>query len=97
MRSLREHYHPNAYLQRIKNVKSGLEARTRLLSVLEKQPAKTRKLGFSTALSYSTVTYHLRHLEKEAAVVRKGKKPCVWHLTGLGQKRLLNLEPPFDP
>lgn len=85
----REKYHPNAYLQRVRNVKTGLETRTKILGFIERQPVQARKLGFYTSLSYSTVMYHLRRLEAEETVVRKGQRPCVWVLTGLGQKRLL--------
>jgi hypothetical protein len=88
MRLLREHYHPNAYLQHVKNVKSGLNARTRILNVLEKQSARTKNLGFFAELPYSTLLHHLRRLEEESIVVRKGKKPCIWLLTNRGQKRL---------
>jgi hypothetical protein len=33
--------------------------------------------------------HHLRLLESEGTVNRKGKRPYIWLLTGLGQKRLI--------
>ena len=37
---------------------------------------------------YGVVIHHLKLLETEKIVERKGKRPHVWLLTGLGQKRL---------
>jgi len=35
------------------------------------------------------VMHHLHLLENEGTVSRKGKRPYIWLLTGLGQKLLL--------
>jgi predicted transcriptional regulator len=42
-------------------------------------------------MHYGVVMHHLKLLEAEGIVERKGNKPRVWSLTGLGQKRLENL------
>jgi predicted transcriptional regulator len=86
--AIKETYHPNAYLQNVRNVKSGLKARTNLLGILEIQPNSASNLAAKVDASYAVVTHHLRLLENEGTVSRKGKRPCVWMLTGLGQKRL---------
>ncbi|MCW4055674.1 MAG: hypothetical protein NWE82_02685 [Candidatus Bathyarchaeota archaeon] len=39
-------------------------------------------------MSYSATLYHLHLLEAENILVRKGKKPYFWELTGAGQQRL---------
>lgn len=88
---LKEAYHPNSYLTSIRNVKLGLKARTKILKVLDTHPFKTINITRETGLHYSVVLYHLKLLEKEGIVQRKGNKPYVWSLTGLGQKRLTDL------
>lgn len=88
---LREAYHPNAYLSDVKNVKLGLRARTRILNVLEKFSVDAKKIAKEAEMHYRVVLYHLRLLEAEGIVERKGSKPHTWVLTGLGQKRLVNL------
>jgi DNA-binding transcriptional ArsR family regulator len=80
--------HPNAYLKNIRNVRCGLLARTKILSMLEKQSSSASKIAKQTALSYGVVVYHLRLLKNEGTVGRKGLKRFVWLATGLGQKRL---------
>jgi DNA-binding transcriptional ArsR family regulator len=88
MSGLKGVYHPNAYLQNMKNVKSGLEARTKILGVLDKQPVSASAAARLVSMTYDVVMYHLRRLEFEQTVCRRGKRPCVWVLTGFGQKRL---------
>jgi predicted ArsR family transcriptional regulator len=89
--SPKESYHPNAYLQQVKSVKSGLAARTKILNVLEKREFAASAIARDVAMSYESVRYHLRLLEAEGTVRRAGKKrPCIWLLTGLGQKRLVS-------
>ena len=87
---IKETYHPNAYLQRIRNVKSGLKARTRVLNSLEVQSSNAGAIAKENALSYAVVMHHLRLLEAEGVVSRKGSRPYSWVLTGLGQKRLVS-------
>ncbi|MCK5628832.1 hypothetical protein KAI12_05130 [Candidatus Bathyarchaeota archaeon] len=88
MRSVKEGVHPNSYLLRVKNVRKGLSARTKILDFLDKRVGNAATIGTNTALSYRSVIHHLRLLEAEETVMRKGKKPYLWKLTGLGQERL---------
>jgi predicted transcriptional regulator len=80
--------HPNAYLRSIRNVPSGLKARTKILAALEKECYTASKIAQQSSLSYNVVIYHLRLLKNEGTVNRKGNRRYVWLLTGLGQKRL---------
>lgn len=83
--------HPKAFLSRKRNVKRGLVARTRILQALEKQDSNIRGITELSGLKYNVVGYHMRLLEAEQVVGRKGdKKPYVWGLTGAGQQRLVN-------
>jgi DNA-binding transcriptional ArsR family regulator len=77
-------------LERVKNVKSGLKSRTKILTVLEKRSSDAAAMAKEKSLSYGVVMHHLRLLEKEGIVDRKGKRPYFWVLTGLGQKRLVS-------
>ena len=86
--NIKETMHPNAYLKNIRNVHSGLVARTKILALLEKQGFTASKLAQESALSYGVVMYHLRLLKNEGTVERKGNRRYVWLATGLGQKRL---------
>jgi predicted transcriptional regulator len=86
---IKESYHPNAYLQAIRNVASGLAARTQILVVLDQQASSARSIAEVTSKSYNVVFHHLQLLEKDGTVRRIGKKPYSWILTGLGQKRLV--------
>jgi len=70
-------------------VKSGLKARTIILNVLENQALDAVSIATEKSLSYGVVMHHLRLLENEGTVNRKGKRPYIWLLTGLGQKRLI--------
>ena len=89
MSSIKGAYHPNAYVQNVKNVKAGLVARTKILNAIDKQPVSAPAISISIVMSYAGVMYHLHLLEKEETLCRKGRRPCIWILTGLGQKRLL--------
>jgi DNA-binding transcriptional ArsR family regulator len=77
-------------LERVKNVKRGLKARTKILDALEKRSSNAAAIAKEKSLSYGVVMHHLRLLEKEGIVNRKGKRPYFWVLTGLGQKRLVS-------
>jgi predicted transcriptional regulator len=90
MNMLKETYHPNAYLENIRNIKLGLKARTQVLNFLEGRSLDAKTVAKETGLFYGVVMHHLRLLEAEGVVVRKGSKPYVWTLTGVGQKRLVN-------
>jgi predicted transcriptional regulator len=80
--------HPNAYLEKIRNVDSGLKARTKILEILENKPSTAGILAKESTLSYSVVVHHLHLLSNEDIVKRKGNRPYYWVSTGLGQKRL---------
>jgi predicted transcriptional regulator len=82
--------HPNAYLKNIRNVGSGLKARTKILEALENKPCDGVRIANERSLSYSVVMHHLRLLENEGIVHRKGRRPYYWVSTGLGQKRLVS-------
>ncbi|MGB9683393.1 MAG: winged helix-turn-helix domain-containing protein [Candidatus Bathyarchaeales archaeon] len=84
----REGYHPNAYLADFRNVKLGLKARTIILDFLEKSSAEAKLVSKGTGLPYNVVLHHLKLLEAKGIVQRKGGRPSIWALTGLGQKRL---------
>ena len=91
MSMLKEAYHPNAYLSNIKNIRLGLQARTRILNVLERLSVDAKTIAKETGMLYGVVMHHLRLLEAEGIVERKQSRPYIWALTGLGQKRLVNL------
>jgi DNA-binding MarR family transcriptional regulator len=85
---VKEVYHPNAYLVDFRNVKPGLWARTVVLNALERISADCKTIAKQTGLHYGVVMHHLKLLEVRGLVQRKGSRPSVWTLTGLGQKRL---------
>jgi len=84
-------YHPKAFLTLKRNVQPGLLARTRIVSILEKEESDAKKLAQETGLNYASVLYHLHLLEAENILMRKGKRSCVWELTGAGQQRLTDV------
>ncbi len=88
MLEIKELYHPKAHLQNLKNVRNGLKARTNILNDLERLPGNAVNIAHNIGSSYGAVMHHLKLLEAEKTVQRKGKRPCTWILTGLGQKRL---------
>jgi predicted transcriptional regulator len=76
-------------LQKIKNVENGLKVRTILLSFLERRASDAVGIAKETSLSYRVVLHHLKLLENEGVLSRKGHHPYVWALTGMGQSRLI--------
>ncbi len=83
-------YHPNAYLERRRNVVAGLRARTVILTALDDRRALTvRAISAQAALNVQVIRHHLRLLEAERIVKRQGKRPYRWQLTGTGQRRLI--------
>jgi predicted transcriptional regulator len=81
--------HPKAYLTSKRNVKAGLVARTRILTVLEKERKSAPEIVKEAWLSYACVTYHLKALRKDRLVDRLSKtKPFAWGLTPFGQQEL---------
>ena len=89
MSSIKGLYHPNAYLQRVKNVTSGLKARTKILCLLDQQPFSAPALARSIAMSYDTVLYHLHLLEAEA-MVRRREFVSYLDFNRLRQRRLVD-------
>ena len=87
-------FHPKAFLSQRRNVRLGLIARTRILSELEKSPAKVKEVADVSKLSYKSVLHHLHLLEVEKVTIRSGNRPYVWQLTGVGQQRLSNTAAP---
>ncbi|NIQ04611.1 MAG: hypothetical protein GWO20_02430 [Candidatus Korarchaeota archaeon] len=83
-------YHPNAYLKNFRNIEPGLRSRTAILNVLENTSADAKTISNRSELNYPVVLYHLRLLESREIVERKGSRPYIWQLTGIGQRRLNN-------
>ena len=54
--------HPNAYLNKVRNVRCGLRARTKILVLLDTQYANAGELANKTGMSYNVVMHHLRLL-----------------------------------
>jgi len=89
---LKASFHPKAFLSQKRNVKLGLTARTRIIQTLEKTASNIRSIANTTGMNYNIVRHHLRLLEVERVVTRKGNRPFLWELTGAGQQRLVNLK-----
>jgi len=87
---LRETYHPNAYLAKVRNVCLGLRARTRILKSLERGSGDAGAIARGVGLHYGVVMHHLRLLQSEKLVMRGRGRPSVWTLTGSGQRRLMD-------
>lgn len=86
--TIKQPLHPNAYLSKVRNIRKGLYARTKILLVLDIQGFSASKIALKSALSYAVVVHHLNLLKNEGIVERRGNKRYFWLLTGLGQKRL---------
>ena len=84
----KEAYHPKAYLSSRRNVRLGVVARTKIILRLETSESSVRDIAQSTQLSSATVRHHIHLLEAERILLRTGKKPYVWGLTGAGQQRI---------
>jgi len=89
---LKASFHPKAFLSQKRNVKLGLVARTRVILALEKTGSNARNIAKTSGLNYKIVLHHLRLLEAEKVVNRKGNRPFLWELTGVGQQRLVNVK-----
>jgi DNA-binding MarR family transcriptional regulator len=59
--------------------------------VLEKHSVDAKSIANEAGMHYGVVVHHLKLLEAEKIVERKGGKPYTWLITGAGQKRLLGL------
>lgn len=84
----REGRHPNAYLVNFRNIESGVRVRTTILNILERGAADARLIASASSLRYEVVLHHLKLLESRGIVRKRGKRPFLWELTGLGQTRL---------
>ena len=73
----------------MRNVSSGLKARTIILESVESKPFTAVEIAKETPLSYSVVMHHLRLLRNEGIVQCRGNRPYHWESSGLGQKRLI--------
>jgi len=71
-------------------VKAGIRARSLILQALEGNSLAASKIAKEASLTYSVVMHHLRLLQNEGIVDRKGQHPSYWVSTGLGQKRLVS-------
>jgi predicted transcriptional regulator len=74
----------------VRNVNSGLKARSKILQMLESKPSTASIITVEAPLTYGVVMHHLRLLENEGILHRKGRRPYYWVVTGLGQKRLVS-------
>jgi predicted ArsR family transcriptional regulator len=85
-------FHPNAYLSQMRNVQQGLASRTKILRSLERKAGTAQALASASGLSYVVVLHHLRLLEVRGIAMRKrDKRPFLWVLTGVGQRRLTRI------
>jgi len=82
-------FHPNAWLSGFRNVKPGLERRTEILLILENDSDTAKQLSEKINVTYSTILYHLHHLESKSIVKRTDTKPPYkWKIEPVGQQRL---------
>jgi len=68
---------PLARLSKIRNMKRGLIVRTVILKCLREAEGSGRtikEISDKTNLSYGVILHHLRKLEQEKIVLRKGKE-----------------------
>jgi predicted ArsR family transcriptional regulator len=83
------HYHPNAWLPGFRNIRPGLHRRTEILHILEKECSTARMLAEQIGVSYSTILYHLHHLEQHKIVGRVNPRPPLnWLFKRIGQQTL---------
>ena len=87
---LKEKYHPRAFLTLKRNIRPGLVVRTLIILKLEAGATRAKTLAENIKSSYRAVLYHLHLLQTERIIIRKGKRPQIWELTGIGQQRLTN-------
>jgi DNA-binding transcriptional ArsR family regulator len=84
-------YNPKAFLMHKKNVSRGLATRTKIVSFLEEDFLTAKMLSEKAGVRYSSVLYHLHLMEDEYIVTRESGRPYLWKLTGVGQKRLIEV------
>jgi predicted ArsR family transcriptional regulator len=91
MEMIRDYYHPKAFLSKIKNVKKGLVTRTKIVSALDILQCTAKAINEKTGIHYSSILHHLHLMENENIIKRNDKKPYIWVLTGIGQKKLTEI------
>lgn len=80
---------PRAYLTSVKNVRRGLEARSKILEALAGRELSARELSRLTGLPIHRVHYHLKRLKTDGIVTKRGKgRKIVFRVTGAGQTSL---------
>lgn len=80
---------PRAYLSSIKNVRRGVDTRSKILDAISSRPSTSKKIAEEIGKSYSSVRRHLKIMEAEGIVRSfryKGK--LMWVQTGVGQTEL---------
>ncbi len=83
-------YNRRAFLTWIRNVESGLRSRTAILEAVEqKETPTTTEIASVVNISYSTVLYHLKNMEKESIVTRDPVTGS-WRLVDQGQSQLID-------
>ncbi|MCS6769798.1 MAG: winged helix-turn-helix domain-containing protein [Candidatus Caldarchaeum sp.] len=73
----------------MKNVRKGLETRTKIVDALGRKQLPVGEISRLTGVSARRVRYHLRNMQHDGVVVRKrvGKR-FYWMMTGAGQASL---------
>mgnify|MGYP001772766011 FL=1 len=80
---------PRAYLARIKNVKRGIDTRSKILELIQSKPLTLKKIAETVGRSSSSVRRHLKNMESEGIVKsQKYKGRTIWISTGIGQKAI---------
>ncbi|MEN2974016.1 MAG: winged helix-turn-helix domain-containing protein [Candidatus Caldarchaeales archaeon] len=80
---------PRAYLSRIKNVKRGIDTRSRILEIISSKPSTLKNIAEEVKRSNSSVRRHLKNMEAEGIVKSyKYKRRVIWTQTGMGQTEL---------
>ena len=84
--------HPNAYLKNVRNVKCGLNARSKIIETLEAKPSDAARISKAEALSYNVVMHHLRLLKNEGIVTRRRAKTILLVSYWFGAETLAGLD-----
>ncbi|MCL7383390.1 MAG: winged helix-turn-helix domain-containing protein [Thaumarchaeota archaeon] len=80
---------PRAYLARIKNVKKGVNTRSKILEVIKSRPLTLKSIAEQVGKSGSSIRRHLKNMEAEGIVKsQRYKGRIIWMTTGVGQKAI---------
>ncbi|MEM1569326.1 MAG: winged helix-turn-helix domain-containing protein [Candidatus Bathyarchaeia archaeon] len=82
-------YESQAYLTLIRNVDRGLRTRTLIIKALKSGCTSIGEVSKTTGLKYQTILKHIKKMEEEGIVVKRGEKPVKWLLTDRGQRSIL--------